>query len=79
MADLREADLTDRVVRVWKAVRVIAAVTAMVSAVTAITAATEEAMADRVIDLEITDRIRASLRNLQARILRRSAKMKRCW
>lgn len=76
MADLREADLTDRVVRVWKAVRVIAAVTAMVSAVTAITAATEEAMADRVIDSEITDRIRASLRNLQARILRRSAKMK---
>ena len=74
MADLREADLTDRVVRVWKAVRVIAAVTATVSAVTAITAATKEAMADRVIDSEITDRIRASLRNLQARILRRSAK-----
>ena len=77
MADLREEDLTDRVVRVWKAVRVIAAVTAMVSAVTAITAATEEAMADRVIDSEITDRIRASLRNLQVKILRRSAKMKR--
>ena len=40
--------------------QVIAAVTAMVSAVTAITAATKEAMADRVIDSEITDRIRAS-------------------
>lgn len=60
MADLREADLTDRVVRVWKAARAIAGITATVSAVTAITAATEEAMADRVIDSEITDRIRAS-------------------
>ena len=77
MADLREADLTDRVVRVWKAARVIAGITATVSAVTAITAATKEAMADRVIDSEITDRIRASLRNLQVKILRRSAKMKR--
>ena len=60
MADLREADLTDRVVRVWKAARVIAGITATVSAVTAITAATKEAMEDRVIDSEITDRIRAS-------------------
>ena len=77
MADLREADLTDRVVRVWKAARVIAGITATVSAVTAITAATKEAMADRVIDSEITGRIRASLRNLQVKILRRSAKMKR--
>ena len=77
MADLREADLTGRVVRVWKAARVIAGITATVSAVTAITAATKEAMADRVIDSEITDRIRASLRNLQVKILRRSAKMKR--
>lgn len=76
MADLREADLTDRVVRVWKAARVIAGITATVSAVTAITAATKEAMEDRVIDSEITDRIRASLRNLQVKILRRSAKMK---
>ena len=55
----------------------IAGITATVSAVTAITAATKEAMADRVIDSEITDRIRASLRNLQVKILRRSAKMKR--
>ena len=77
MADLREADLTDRVVRVWKAARVIAGITATVSAVTAITVATKEAMEDRVIDSEITDRIRASLRNLQVKILRRSAKMKR--
>ena len=77
MADLRATDLTDRVVRVWKAARVIAAVTAMVSAVTAIMAATKEAMADRVIDSQITDRIRASLRNLLERISRRSVKMKR--
>ena len=72
--------LTDRVVRAWRTVKMIAAAATVVqvmSAVITIVTAMAEAMADREIDSQIINSLRASLPMHRVRILKRSARKTR--